>query len=539
MIKLLIVDDEPLVQVGIKSMLNWKDLGIEVCGTAMNGKQAYDLIKQFSPEIVITDIKMPIMDGLELINRTKEELGKLPLFIILTSYEEFPLIKEAIGYGVVDYLVKLELTSESLLESVKKAMQLLHDYQKIKPESSSSNVVMHPFHEKFFISLLHNIFISEEEFHLQAKDLGISFQATNYAVSLCTIFHEKVATMSPDSQMDLYFSTIQMVENIISKHLPCYVTSLDMKHFCVIFCLEDTDIETCRRKIKDSLTSAFQMVHNYFNVVNTASVGKIYSEPLLIADSYQNARQINSYLTPEKKVLLFDDMQDKSEQISNNVFNLSLFKDSIRKAFEEYDANALSETIHEILDLFHLNPTKYLQALDAACNILYLSISLLPNGEETVTQIFSSSPDGYHSIYRQTTMDQILNWLEQLCDQLCEILRSQHKTYKTELISNIMNYINDHIEEKLTLNEIASVFGITPNYLSLLFKKYSNMGFSEYITQRKISCAKVMMASNDLKIYEIADRLGFENGFYFSKVFKKVEGCSPREYMQSNQNQNN
>ena len=109
MIKLLIVDDEPLVQIGIKSMLRWDELGIEVCGTAMNGKAALEMIRQYRPDIVITDIKMPVMNGLELVKICRDEFGPIPLFIILTSFEEFSLIKEAMSYQAVDYLIKLEL----------------------------------------------------------------------------------------------------------------------------------------------------------------------------------------------------------------------------------------------------------------------------------------------------------------------------------------------------------------------------------------------------------------------------------------------
>ncbi|MFR2486966.1 MAG: response regulator, partial [Hungatella sp.] len=113
MIKLLIVDDEPLVQIGIKSMINWEEYGIEVCGTAMNGANALDLIEEYSPEIVITDIRMPIMNGLELAKTCREKYGRIPLFIFLTSYEEFQLIKEAMTYEAVDYLIKLELSADS------------------------------------------------------------------------------------------------------------------------------------------------------------------------------------------------------------------------------------------------------------------------------------------------------------------------------------------------------------------------------------------------------------------------------------------
>lgn len=92
-------------------------------------------------------------------------------------------------------------------------------------------------------------------------------------------------------------------------------------------------------------------------------------------------------------------------------------------------------------------------------------------------------------------------------------------------------YIKSHLSDKLSLNDVAALYGISPNYLSSLFKKYNNCGFSEYITECKIAQAKKMMNEENRKIYEIADMLGFESAFYFSKVFKKLEGISPSEYM--------
>ena len=100
MIKLLIADDEPLVQIGIKSMLNWADYNIQVCGSAMNGVVALEMIEEYSPEIVITDIRMPLMNGLELAKICRETYGRIPLFIILTSYEEFELARQALSWAV-------------------------------------------------------------------------------------------------------------------------------------------------------------------------------------------------------------------------------------------------------------------------------------------------------------------------------------------------------------------------------------------------------------------------------------------------------
>ena len=155
MYQVLIVDDEPLVQAGIRSMLNWSELDMEICGTAMNGQAALKIIEDTSPDIVITDIKMPVMSGLELIKICRERFGQThPQFIILTSYEDFHMAKEAVSYQVSDYLVKLELTPDILKEAVSKVKKQI---QKAETTEKPSTVSVHPFNDKFFISLLHKL----------------------------------------------------------------------------------------------------------------------------------------------------------------------------------------------------------------------------------------------------------------------------------------------------------------------------------------------------------------------------------------------
>ena len=122
MLRILLVDDEPLVLIGLQGMLEWEKLGYTVCGTARNGKLALELIEREKPDIVVADVKMPLMDGLTLA-RTCRERGPLPAFIMLTSFEEFDYIKQAMGAGVVDYLVKLDLTPENLQNALARAAE--------------------------------------------------------------------------------------------------------------------------------------------------------------------------------------------------------------------------------------------------------------------------------------------------------------------------------------------------------------------------------------------------------------------------------
>lgn len=145
--------------------------------------------------------------------------------------------------------------------------------------------------------------------------------------------------------------------------------------------------------------------------------------------------------------------------------------------------------------------------------------------------IFADDPDGYRSLYKQSNVDHVIQWLQFFCGQLCELFQSRRKDYKNHIVTNVRKYINEHVSERLSLNEVAAVFGISPNYLSQLFSKYNDTGFSEYINICKITEAKRLLEEENMKVYEAAEALGFESAFYFSKVFKRVEGVSPTEYV--------
>ncbi|MDE5596562.1 MAG: response regulator [Lachnospiraceae bacterium] len=408
MIKLIIADDEPLVQAGIKSMICWADYDISIVGTASNGAAAYELIKEHEPEIVITDIKMPVMSGLELAAKCHEEGRKLPLFIILTSYEDFHFVKEALTYQVIAYLIKLELTPKTLTETLQLALKRVSEQQNSMQTAGSPVNNLSLMREQFYTRLVFDLFESEEQFELQAKNLHLDFHYEAYAVSYVEIQSEKLTGMSSDKQINLYDNSLQMTKELLAKylpHIPCHTLSLDTGHFCIIFSLEKEVLPDYTDTIRNALDQVSAMLFNYYSVTIHVSTGSAVSSPLQAADSFREAKQLFSI---------------------------------------------------------------------------------------------------------------------------------QSVGHKHHIVANVKKYIKEHIEEKLTLNKVAKEFNISPNYLSILFSKHSDIGFSDYVNQKKVEAAKKMMADGNYKIYEISDKLGFESAFYFSRVFKKVTGMSPRDYMNQN-----
>lgn len=532
MVRLLLVDDEPLVLIGLQSMLKWEEYNIEICGCAHNGGEALSMIEKASPDIVIIDLKLPVKSGLEVMKICSEKYGRLPLFIVLTSFEEFHLAKEAIRYQAVDYIVKLELTPEELSKSIQKALRILST---LKPRSDlvSSGAGGHndtqTFRDKFFIKLLNNLFENKQQYLMQRNELNLDFSYGRFAACSCEMLLTADRHRTMQELMRLCSSTVRMVRETVAKYCPCYIVTLDTRHFVVIFCLREQSAAGSCTFLNDILKKVTAIIFNYFSVNLLCAVGASVDDPYRLSESFYSSRCIFPSVGREHPIL-FADPAGRGEA-NDEVFDISLYKKDITKAYEEMDTDALYGLITGIADYFRENPSHYIQAMDAACTLLYMGISLLPDGKETILQIFSDEPEGFLSIHKKRLTTEIVAWMIKLRDGLCKLLQNRRQSYKNRIVANVKKYICANLNKKLTLNEVSARFGFSPNYLSQLFTHYAGFSFVEFTTKEKIAAARKMMDCGNRKVYEIAENLGFDNEFYFSKVFKKTEGCSPRDYM--------
>ncbi len=528
MYKLLIVDDEPLMQVGIKSMIDCEKLNVIILGLASNGKVALDMIEKEMPDIVICDIRMPAMSGLDLIKICCERYGYgIPVFIFLTSYEEFTLAKKAITYQASDYLIKMELTPQILEEAIKKAAGLI----KNKNVSTSSGELESFLknEEQFYIRLLQNMFENREQFHLQCSFLGISLDAPAYQCIYLELSEPAEQDLSSERIFHLFTSCFSLLLELLPKYLKGKGIPLDVKHCAIL--LEKTP-EECNEddsRIMSVLEQLNLSIQRYYNVTFRAGLGTPENDPFEIWVSYQTARQAFFRTSVRQPLISYTGLSNQSE--THETFNLSLFREDLSHSVAEFNGEQFVQVIQDLCAIFAEHPAHISQALDASCSILYMVISSIPGGEQTVADMFRDYPDHYRSIYRQHTIEQINAWLKYFAGQVSDYFSDRRNNHTNYTVNIVRQYIHEHLSEKLTLNEVSSIFNITPNYLSQLFRKYNDIGFNEYVTVSKINEAKSMLAAGQMKIYEVSDALGFESSFYFSKVFKKIEGISPKEYL--------
>ena len=531
MIKLLAVDDEMLVLVGLKSMLNWKSLGIEYAGTAHNGQQALEQIEQIRPDIVLIDINMPVKNGLQVAKECREKYGKLPVFIFLTSYEEFSFAKEAVSVQAIDYLVKISLTPEQLEKSIKKALDQITEIKKTLAgtEITSTNGTaaqdVSVYRDRFFIRLFNNYFENEEQSAAAAEELGVKFEAGKYVAVLCkTAIH-------PDKQMDstqfskLSDSVIQIAEETVNRFFPCYAVAVDVRNFAFIIMKGGADVQ--KSVMTNVLPKVQEVVFSYFSVDLYCAVGVPVEKPSEMCNSYYSAYLASENSGEEAPIVCADCKYIASAE--------SGFVTQKKNEFMQALENLNPERIHAIIDDFVSYYSQHIAerfgAMDCACFMLYTSCTMIPDGEKKLDSFFEQESGGIKSIYRMRSTKEIIDWMNKLAAGIDETLAEKRITYKDRIIDSVKEYIRINITRRLTLNEVSDVFGFTPNYLSQMFAKSGDIGFVEYVTAQKIAAAeKLLEADANIRIYELAERLGFESAFYFSTVFKKVKGCSPSEY---------
>ena len=409
-LKILVVDDSEMNREILITMLE-DDFDIIV---AENGRVCLELLMQYGKAIsaVLLDIVMPVMDGFALAEACHKDGSALPAFIMLTSYEEFDYVKRSMRLGVVDYLVKIDLTADSLTAALEHARDTAEKEKKLRMPSPAP-VSLDTFRDRLFLQLYGGLFTDRAVFDRQCAELGVTFKAPRHIVAVGSLQTPDL----PTSQLvTLSTGVTRMAAETLPKYRPCRVTAMDLRHFSVLLPLEaDEDPEAVLAPI---LKTAGQILYNYFSTAIYWAVGRPVNDILKISES-------------------------------------------------QHDAFAALPLLHE--------------------------------GEPVA--FYHESPN--------TQLD-----------------------HRAQVVGQVQQYIRDHLSERLTLNDVAAVFNFSPNYLSQLFAQNSESGFVEFVTATRITAAKELMASTDLKVYEISDKVGFDSAFYFSKVFKKLEGVSPREYMQ-------
>jgi two-component system response regulator YesN len=517
-LRILVVDDEPFSREMIIGFLKDADNKNIIVGEAINGKTAVDFISSHEVDLILTDIKMPVMDGLDLIKEVRPAYPDI-IFVVLSAYNEFHLVKQAFRLGAQDYLLKSELTREELfcvLEKISKQMRMRTGKWEGKEQKIS-------LLKKLF---LRNPVFTPEEYAI----LGLPLDAMRYS------FQILVLAVMGGGRMDWFNQQTdkEKSQKIFTKLQTCVednnggniITVVEANVLTVL--IRYSQKSEIGENIPERIFSRAAACVRPDSYEVSGGVSSLSSDPNNLAMLYTEALIAKNYffIRGRGKLIIYSGIaadSGKSESTINIQERLCklrklLQRENSRQCWEDaetFTVNIFHPSFDEITAIRNLFQGYYMVLQDAMNE-------KIPEISEGVKKMLLE----YNAyIEDEGTLNEYNCWIRKTLQTLGASLN-----LRSPIVRKTIEYIRANYAREIKLSEIAKRFGVTESYISRLFSQEVQFSFVHYLSQIRMESALELLKSTNLKIYEIAERTGYPNTEHFSRTFKKIMGRSPKEY---------
>ena len=523
--KVMIIDDDAPIREYLLDVIDWDGLGLVFSCEAGDSETAAELFSVYRPDIVVTDVSIPVISGLELARRFTEEDSSIRV-IVITGFNDFDMVRDSVALGAIDLLSK-PIGPDEINESLKKACASIDDARR---EQQTSRLIGSMLTEnktvlrERLIAKLFQTDPSTEEMLLQEqlRLLDFSFSGLYFAAVYIKLdsdsFEEFSGAALPTAFQKLCESTFQ--ENRF--RIFTYFNDIDQLN-----CLVNWSFESGDEQIEYLLSKLLEETRHYFQTEFHAAIGGTVTDLRDLHVSAQQAKLSLRFDDPASPNILnyrnIGRMAARSMPVSKDV--LRRISASVQTGTSEYDGlirNALpvGETGLEALNAAREISFEVLSHLSKMC----YSTGIYPwntvNYAGTMAEIFGASSAAV-----------IADCLCESCRKLSEALATEHFRSKNQLIASAKQFINDNLSDHdLSLDSVASHVGLSKIYFCQLFHKEEGTSFNNYLNQERIEYAKRLLRGTTQKIFEISDLVGYSNPKYFNYVFKKVTGSTPLDY---------
>lgn len=505
--RVLVIDDEPNVRLGIKMLIPWEKEGFEIIGEGTDGIDGLNKIIELKPKLVLIDIRMPGLSGLEVIEEAKKR-GFNGKFIITTGYSDFEYARKALRLGVSTYILK-PIDEEELLEVVKKLKVDILEEEEKKLKLEASNLYL----KKNIVTNL----LMGKEITLDGKEyyIGLTGVMEKYYVGIVKI-------NSKDYIEKLFLTFSDGLDGIIN---PEFIQLINDQ---IVIVLNDEEesvkiLKRIQKRVKDE-TGIPTNIGLSSEIKNITMLGEGYQEASILLNS--------TFLYPEidffDKTILEQEAQKEDIQYCNPEW----MGQKLCQLIQVEDKDKIeSELLHFKQVLRRLNISK--QKVASICsNMLLNLVQLLA---DTYSELAEKKPAGeliIEQIYECNHIDEIMNFMNK---EIEKMLQKQKIVSPEQIMQKIIYYIDNNYNSDLKLEHLARLFNYNSGYLGKSFKNYTGSNFNTYLDQVRINQAKKLLVNGDMKVYEIAQKVGYKQMDYFYSKFKKYVGMSPLEFRKTTQ----
>ena len=526
--KVILVDDEAEVIDMIEKKIHWNDLGFEVAGSATNGVKALELVEKLQPDVVLTDIKMPYMDGLELSRRLNREYPNIYI-MLCTGFDEFEYAKEAVHLEIKEYMLK-PVNATELSESL---TNLKHTLDREREEKLNVKK-LNDYFQEVLPKLQSNFFISLIEGRVEKQEYERFLQA--YQVDMkgplfgCVIFHTSENHV-PEGMNPLLLS--MSVEREIKQRLMDQWNCREFIYMGNTLLILELDAEDKITQITDACDRFCRWAYRIMGAVVTAGIGTVCDSLYEISLSYERAREAVSYrvLYGTKRAINIGEIVPK-EQIKPVQSEESRMQ-TLFRAIRIGDSTEIERAAHGEMEKLHKNTETMSQYNLATMEIVSGFFKFCTDNSLDFNKISGNMQNIYEKV-SQMDESTLTEWIVQMSERISEKLKCARNSSARRLIVEAQNIVKErYMEADISLDEVCAVLGVSNSYFSSVFKKEAGKSFISYLTDYRMDIAAEMILNTDEKSYTIAEKVGYLDANYFSYVFKKKFGVSPSKYRAS------
>jgi two-component system response regulator YesN len=516
MYDVLIVDDESIICEGISKIIDWRKYDFNVIGLAGNGREAMEIIKNRHTDLVITDIRMPAMDGLELSGQIKQYDPNIKV-IIVSGYGDFEYARKAIEYDVKAYLLK-PVIPEELLEQLRYVLELLDKQASLNREECEKQKIIK---DKLLYELVSGPsnagqIISE----LERYNVNLAGAAYNVAV----ISIENHSSASKASFENTESQIRDMVESYAAeKHLGYTYEDING----AIGILTAGSPGSNEGELRGHLTAISVSIEKQTGAVTVIGIGTEKAGPENIFLCRREAlRALERKITDKhNKIFSYRDLAGADQQLWSLKWNKGIFIKSV----EDMDEDSIKAQIQNLIDGIVSRGLGVDIIRSVIINIMFELSFLIQNYSGDASKVFGCDPASEIEIICGD-LNTINEWILDNCRKTIHYIMELRSRNTVSVIDNVLKYIDENYAEDISLFSVAGKFYVNSAYLGQLFKEKTGLYFSQYLNTKRIEKAKKLYRERDLKVYEIIEKAGFKHTEYFYRQFLKYEGITFAEY---------
>lgn len=526
----IIIDDEYIIREGLKKTVNWEELNCKIVGEAQNGMEAMELVKHYEPNIVITDIKMPGLSGIEL---TELILNKYPYtkIIFLTGYNDFSFARQAIKLGAFDFILKPTDINE--LESILRKAQQSIDVDKDALATSIRNRELIeksiPILREKFLNDLISDYIDESV--LQRRMEFFDLYLHKFIVMTIDFSSQKNSDMisEEDQFIDIYYVKYMLEEILTRCQIQAYI--FNHQHYLVTICsFQSEPDEECVQAVLSIAEEIRYKVDQESSFSINCGISNVHQKLLNVKRAYQESKVSldRTFYTGWNTVIQYGDLHQHDEQLQCEFIDIN----GVIRAFETHDWLKLDKEL--ILLEGCMYRLKKEEAIDLAIEVLISIYNTYNRNWASPDKRLLLRDLPYEVLFDISTISELLKLVSGKIKEVINKVDSIHHLHTRKVISNCVEFINKHYMKQIGLNDLAEEVYMSRWYLSKLFKKEMEVTFTEYLLNTRINAAKKILVNEpSLKVYEVASNTGFLDVRYFSQNFKKVVGQTPTDFRET------